>query len=65
MKRLLVQLDGPVHERLKRLSFTHHRSMSSIVRELVRAGLSQPLADRGRRRADVGKVARTRKTRRS
>lgn len=63
MKRLIVQLDAPVHERLKRLAFTHQRSMASIVREMVRTGLNRPLPP-GRRREDVARVVKSRSRKR-
>ena len=60
MKRLLVQLEDAVHERLKRISFGHHRSMASIIREMVREGLRRPIPPAGRRREDIGAVAKQR-----
>ncbi len=60
MKRLLIGLDDTLHEKLKRLAFSHHRSMSSIVREVLRVGLTRPIPEGGRRRQDMGRVAKPR-----
>lgn len=63
MKRLMIQFDSQTHERLKRISFTLRRSMASLVREMVRVGLSKPIPKSGRRREDLGAVATSRRAR--
>jgi plasmid stability protein len=58
MRRTLVQFDEDTHRELRRQAFSQHRSMASLVRELVVRGLDhragRPRAARAARFASVG-----------
>jgi hypothetical protein len=65
MKRTLVQFDAATHQRLRTEAFRQHRSMASLVRELVAKGLGEAPAPRRPRHArQLSSVAAGRSTQR-